>query len=86
MAQNPLPLILRQLADSVERSAKADEPIPLWTRKQIADFLHVSVDEVDRCRDRSDFPKPIYVRGSKRMPRWKPAEIEDWTELFRESC
>ncbi len=42
----------------------------LWTRKDVASFLGVTVAYVDMIRHK--LPEPVYVG---RLPRWAPEEV-----------
>ena len=62
----------------------------LWKMQDIAEYMAVSMDHVKRrivCLP--DFPPAIRLPsagGGKGHPRWKPEEVRDWLESYRESA
>ena len=49
----------------------------LWSKKDIANYLDVSVKSVDRMVVQPDFPKPIIIKGTK-INRYKQIEVRRW--------
>jgi predicted lipoprotein len=45
--------------------------VKLWSRKQVADYLGVTLAYVDMIRHK--LPEPVYIG---RLPRWVPEEVQ----------
>ncbi len=46
----------------------------LWDKKDMANYLSVSVKSIERMMDNPNFPRPITIKGTK-MKRYKQIEV-----------
>lgn len=51
------------------------QPDRLLTREQLAEFLQISIRQVDRLRSDGRLPSPFYVSESR--PRWSRRQIQE---------
>ncbi|MFC3687093.1 helix-turn-helix transcriptional regulator [Aquipuribacter hungaricus] len=58
-----------------------EEPAPLWSTEQLADYLGVAVPTVHALRRRGEAP-PAYRVG--RVLRFVPAEVDTWLHQLQD--
>jgi len=52
-------------------------------KQQVAAMLGLHPRSIGRYVDRGDLPKPIYLDGKHRVPRWIGSELREWQEKKR---
>lgn len=53
--------------------------VKLLDKKELAEYLNVSVHAITRIKNRGGFPKPISLTSTSRgLLRWKQHEIDEW--------
>jgi predicted DNA-binding transcriptional regulator AlpA len=53
------------------------------TKRDVAEKLGLHPRSINRYVDRGDFPKPIYLDGKHRVPRWSPSQLQEWEDKKR---
>jgi excisionase family DNA binding protein len=53
----------------------------LWTPKDVASYLRVSVRKVERMRSAGAMPSPDFFLG--RLPRYRPDSIREWLDSMK---
>jgi len=59
------------------RKARPPLPVrPLWTERDVLEFLRVSRTTLHEYRRRAGFPPPFRLAGARN--RWRPEAVEAW--------
>jgi predicted DNA-binding transcriptional regulator AlpA len=70
------------------RHVEFSEPLTLlrpWSKSDVCAWLGVSENTLDKLIDEAAFPAPTHLGGSRRLPRWRFAEVDRWWQAQAEA-